>query len=92
MRDGGEDDDKGMVSDTEGVRSLGGRETSSPMRGGICVCVAAVVVMVVAALMVVMERGGGGGVDGSGRKSGVGDGGESIVFRSISGGGSIMYR
>ena len=58
MRDGGEDDDKGMVSDTEGVRSLGGRETSSPMRGGICVCVAAVVVMVVAALMVVMGRGG----------------------------------
>ena len=50
MREGGEDDDKGMVSDTEGVRSLGGREMSSPMRDGICVCVAAVVVMVVAAL------------------------------------------
>ena len=27
MRGGGEDDDKGMVSDAEGVRSLGRRET-----------------------------------------------------------------
>ena len=50
MRGGGEDDDKGMVSDVEGVRSLGGRETLSSMRDGICVCVAVVVVVV--ALMV----------------------------------------
>ena len=35
MREGGEDDDKGMVSVIEGVRSLGGRKMSSPMRDGI---------------------------------------------------------
>ena len=33
--EGGEDDDKGMVSVTEGVSSLGGREMLSPMRDGI---------------------------------------------------------
>ena len=35
MKEGGEDDDKGMVSAIEGVHSLGGREMSSPMRDGI---------------------------------------------------------
>ena len=35
MREGGEDDDKGMVSVIEGVHSLGGREMLSPMRHGI---------------------------------------------------------
>ena len=35
MREGGEDDDKGMVSVTEGVWSLDRREMSSPMRDGI---------------------------------------------------------
>ena len=35
MKEGGEDDDKGMVSAIEGVRSLGGREMSSTMRDGI---------------------------------------------------------
>ena len=35
MREGGEDDDKGMVIVTEGVQSLGGREMWSPMRDGI---------------------------------------------------------
>ena len=35
MREGGEDDDKGMFSVIEGVRSLGGREMSSRMRDGI---------------------------------------------------------
>ena len=35
MRKDGEDDDKGMVSVTEGVQSLGGREMSSPVRDGI---------------------------------------------------------
>ena len=49
MSQGGEDDDKGMVSDIEGVRSLGGREMLRSMRDGICVCV---VVVVVVALMV----------------------------------------
>ena len=51
MREGGEDDDKGMVSDVEGVWSLYGREMLSSMRNGICVCVAVVVVV---ALMVAM--------------------------------------
>ena len=50
MREGGEDDDKGMVSDVEGVWSLGERKTLSSVRDGICVCV--VVVVVVVALMV----------------------------------------
>ena len=31
MREGGEDDDKGMVSVIEGMWSLDGREMSSPM-------------------------------------------------------------
>ena len=53
MRVGEEDDYKGMVSDVEGVRSLGGRVTLSSMRDAICVC-AAVVVVVVVALMVAM--------------------------------------
>ena len=52
MREGGENDAKGMVSDVEGVWSLGGRETLSSMRDGIFVCVA--VVMVVVALMISM--------------------------------------
>ena len=52
MSEGGEDDDRGMVSDIEGVRSLGGREMSRSIRDGICVCVVVVVVVVV---MVVVE-------------------------------------
>ena len=51
---GGENDDKGMVSNIEGVQSLGGREISSSMSDGIRVCVAVVVVVVMVALMVVM--------------------------------------
>ena len=43
MTEGGEDDDKGMASDIEGVQNLGGRETLSPIRDGICVCVAVMV-------------------------------------------------
>ena len=56
MRDCGEDDAKGMLSDIEGVRSLGGREMSSSIRDGICVYVVAlgVVLVVVVVLMVVM--------------------------------------
>ena len=46
MREGGEDDDKGMISDVEGVQSLGRRETLSSMRDGICVCVAVVAAVV----------------------------------------------
>ena len=49
MRESGEDDNKRMVSDVEGVQSLGGREMLSYIRDVICVCVA---VLVVVALMV----------------------------------------
>ena len=52
MSEVGEDDGKGMVSDIEGVRSLGGGEMSRSIRDGICVCVAVAVVVVVVALMV----------------------------------------
>ena len=54
MREGGENDETGMVSDIEGVRSLGGREMSSSMRDWICVSVTVVVVVVAVALMVAM--------------------------------------
>ena len=46
MREGGVDDGKGMVSDVEGVRNLGGREMFSSMGGGISVCLVVVVLMV----------------------------------------------
>ena len=53
--EGGEDDDKGIVSDADGVHSLGEIETLSSMRDGICICVVVVVVVVVVvALMVVV--------------------------------------
>ena len=50
----GEDDDKEMVSDTEGVWRLGGREMLRSTKAAICVCVVMVVVMgmMVVALMV----------------------------------------
>ena len=54
MREAGEDDDKGIVSDVEGVQSLGGREMLSSMRDGICVCVAVVVLMVAVGVWVLM--------------------------------------
>ena len=58
MREGGEDDDKGMVSNIDSSWSLGGKEMSRSIRDWICVCMALVVVMavvlVVVALMVVM--------------------------------------
>ena len=47
------DDDQGMVSDVEGVRSLGERELLNRMRDGICVCVALVVVLMVVVGVVV---------------------------------------
>ena len=58
MREGGKNDSKGMVSNVEGVQSLGGTELLSSMRDGICAFVAVVVVavvVVVVALMVVVE-------------------------------------
>ena len=56
MRKGGLDDDKGMVSDVEGIYCLGGREMLHSMRDGISVCVAMVLVvlMVVVGVMVLM--------------------------------------
>ena len=54
MSEGGEDDDKGMVSETEGVQSLGGREMSRSMRDRICVCVVVVVVVLMVAKRVVV--------------------------------------
>ena len=57
MREGGENDSKGMVSNVEGMQSLAGTEMLSSMRNGICAFVAVVVVavvVVVVALMVVV--------------------------------------
>ena len=54
MRLCGEDDAKGMVSDIECVRSLGGREISRSIRDGICVCV--VVLLVVVVMLIVVMR------------------------------------
>ena len=56
MREGGKDDDKGMISGIEGVRSLGGREMSSSIRDEICVWVAVVVVVVVALMVATLCR------------------------------------
>ena len=54
MKEGGEDDDKGMVSDIDSVWSLGGREMPRSIRDGICVCVAVVVIVVVVMVLVVV--------------------------------------
>ena len=53
MRQCGEDDAKGMVSDIENVWSVGGREMSRSIRDGICVCVVVVVVVSVVLVVVV---------------------------------------
>ena len=87
MREGGEDDGKGMVHDIEGVRSLG--ERNIQIRKGCDLG----------------WYGGGGGCDfgvdgsdggdvahGSGENSDVGDGGESVVYRSGGDGGSVVHR
>ena len=50
MREGGDDDEKGMVSDFESVRSLSGREMSSSLRNGIFVCAVVVVVLLMVAV------------------------------------------
>ena len=98
MRECGEDNAKRMISDIEGVWSLGGREMSRSIKDGICVCVVVVVVVVavglvvVVALIVAMGVMWGGGVDGSGVNSRAGDGGESGVYRSGEGGGSVVHR
>ena len=62
MREGGVDDGKGMVSDVEGVRSLGRREMFSSMREGISVCVVVVVLMVAVGVVVLMVVVGAVGV------------------------------
>ena len=53
MRECEEDDSKRMVSDTEGVLSLGGKEMLRSIRDGICVCVVVVVVVVVALMVAI---------------------------------------
>ena len=52
MREGGVDDGKGMASDVEGMRSLGGREMFGSMGGGISVCVVVVLLMVAVGVVV----------------------------------------
>ena len=42
-----------MVSDTEGVLSLGGKEMLRSIRDGICVCVVVVMVVVVALIVAI---------------------------------------
>ena len=81
MRECGEDDAKGMVSNIEGVRSLGGRKMLRSIRDGICVCVVVVVVMMVVAMG--NGVGGGGGVDCS-------DGGDGGGGVDSSGGNSAL--
>ena len=51
MRECGEDDAKGMVSDIEGVWSLGGRVMLRSIRDGICVCVVVVALLVVVVVL-----------------------------------------
>ena len=89
MREGGVDDGKDMVSDVEGVRSLGGREMFSSMggrdfclSGGGCIdgsCWSGGVDSS-------GESGGSGSgsVDGSGGSSGVDDSGGRVIYRSCS--------
>ena len=87
MREGGEDDDKGMVSHIDGVWSLGEREMLRSTRdlcfcgtGGCCGSV------VVGSGGGLDGSDGGGGVDGSGGNSAVGHGGESVFYRCGGGG------
>ena len=91
IREGGEDVAKGMVSDIEGVWSLGERDVEIHNGWDLC-----------------LRGGGGGrggsvsggvdgsdgdgGVYGSGGNSGVADGGESVMYRSGRGGGSVVHR
>ena len=85
MREGEEDIAKRMVSDIEGVWSLGERDVEIHKGWDLCL------------------RGGGvgggvdgsdgdGGVYGSGGNSGVADGGESVMYSSGRGGGSVVHR
>ena len=90
-RNDGEDDDKGIVSDIEGVLSLGGRDICKSMRYGICVFVA-VAVFVGGSGCGVDISDEGGAVDGSAGNSGVGDGGERLMYRCVGGGGIVAYR
>ena len=54
MSESGEDDDKGMASDIEGVLCLAGREMLRSVRDGICVCVTVVVVALMGVRRVVV--------------------------------------
>ena len=86
MRESGEDDDKGKVSDIEGVQSLSGRDVKFHEGWDLCLRGSGD-----------EGGGGGGGVDGSDGGggvdgSGVGDSGEGIVYRSGGGEGSVVCR
>ena len=91
MREGEEDIAKRMVSDIEGVWSLGERDVENHKGWDLCLRGGG------------GGRGGGvgggvdgsdgdGGVYGSGGNSGVGDGSESVVYRSDRGGGTVVHR
>ena len=87
MRECGEDDAKGMVSDIEGCVESGWESDVKVHKGwDLCLCGGG-------------GFGGGGvdgsdggsGVDGSGGNSGVGEHDESGVYRSSGGGGSVVH-
>ena len=92
----GEDDARGMVNDIKGVRSLGGRDVKVHKGWDLCLRDGDVG----------YGNGVGGGcgvdgsdegdrdgdVDGSGGNSGVGESGESGVYRSGGGDGSLVHR
>ena len=93
MREGGEDDDKGMVSDIES-----GPERDIKILKGwdLCLCGSGRGDGIDGSNGgggvdgSVDGSGGNGGVDGSGGNGGVGDGGESIVYSSGGRCGSVM--
>ena len=57
MRECGEDDAKGMVSDIEGMGSLGEGVMSRSITDGICVCMVVVVVVVVLVVVLMVAMG-----------------------------------
>ena len=93
MRESGEDDAKGMVSDTEGVRNL---DVEVHKGWDLCLCGGGGCCGggVGGGGSVDCSDGGdwGGGADGSGGISGVGDVGESGVYGSGGGGGIVVHR
>ena len=88
-RERSEVDDKSIVSDVEGVWSLGWRDIEFHEGWDLGLCGGG------SNGSGVDGSSRGGGVDGSSGSNGAGDSGESIegiVYRSGEGGGSIVYR